>query len=124
MYVDIASPISSRYLLANHGQTGITNGQLQYISKISNMSQEFFPKYNLMNPSEVMKWIQFAVAILPLFGMAVPALEPAIIAMESFAQGGLGVANTFMPVPYVALSIPSNACRRSNNIIQVSTPLP
>ncbi|KAB5513128.1 hypothetical protein GE09DRAFT_1295358 [Coniochaeta sp. 2T2.1] len=83
----------------NDMYTGITNGQLQYISKMSNMSQEFFPKYNLMNPSEVMKWIQFTVAILPLFGIAVPALAPAVIAMESFAQGGLGVANTFMPVP-------------------------
>ena len=63
------------------------------------MSQEFFPKYNLVNPQDAMKWIQFAIAVLPLFGTAFRALEPAIVAMESFAQGGLGVANTFMPVP-------------------------
>jgi hypothetical protein len=80
-------------------KTGITNGQLRYISKISNMSQTFFPTYDQVNPQDVMKWVQFAVAILPLFGVALPALAPAVAAFESLAHGGIDVANTFMPIP-------------------------
>ena len=63
------------------------------------MSQEFFPTYNRVNPQDVIKWIQFAVALLPLFGVAFPELLPAITAFESFAQGGIAVASTFMPIP-------------------------
>lgn len=63
------------------------------------MSQEFFPTITVFDPKEVMKWIQFAMAILPLFGIAFPPLAPAIVAFESLGRGGIDVVNTFMPIP-------------------------
>jgi hypothetical protein len=80
-------------------QTGITNGQLRYISRISNMSQEFFPTATEFNPQDVLKWIQFALAILPLFGVGFAALAPAISAMSNMGRGGIDIASTFMKTP-------------------------
>jgi hypothetical protein len=83
----------------NDMYTGITNGQLRYISRISNMSQEFFPTATEFNPQDVLKWIQFALAILPLFGVGFAALAPAISAMSNMGRGGIDIASTFMKTP-------------------------
>jgi hypothetical protein len=63
------------------------------------MSREFFPEYNPVSPQDIMKWIQFAVAILPMFGLAFPPLLPELLTFQSFAQAGLGVASSFLPIP-------------------------
>lgn len=69
------------------------------------MSQEFFPAATEFDPKDVLKWIQFALAILPLFGVGSAALAPAISAMSNMGRGGIDVANTFMKTPWVLYCI-------------------
>lgn len=63
------------------------------------MSQEFFPTAKEFDPKDVLKWIQFAMAILPLFGVGLATLAPVLSAMSNIGRGGIDVANNFMKAP-------------------------